>query len=113
VTFNGEYDVFVAKLRLGDFPYVTYALAQNYPNPFNSSTEIRYRTPVDGDMTLKIFNTLGQHVRTLVDADLQANWYTVTWDGRDDGGQKVASGVYFCRLKVGDFCKTIKMVLVK
>jgi hypothetical protein len=113
VTFNGEYDVFVAKLRLGDFPYVTYALAQNYPNPFNSSTEIRYRIPVDGDMTLKIFNTLGQQVRTLVDADLQADWYTVTWDGRDDCGRKVASGVYFGQLRAGDFSKTIKMVLLK
>jgi len=91
----------------------TYALAQNHPNPFNASTEIRYQIPEDGQVTVKIFNTMGQQVRILLDEDQGAGEYVVTWDGRDDGGQDVASGLYFCRLSAGNFSKTTKMALVR
>ena len=91
----------------------TYALGQNYPNPFNANTEIRYRIPEDGPVTLKIFNTTGQEISVLVDANQEASEHIVTWDGRDDLGGEVASGLYFCRLKTKDFSKTIKMVLVR
>ena len=90
-----------------------YALRQNYPNPFNAETEIPYQIPTDDHVVLVIYNTLGEEVRTLVDMDQAANWYVVTWDGRDDLGLSVASGLYFCRLKAGDFSKTIKMIFVK
>jgi flagellar hook assembly protein FlgD len=91
----------------------TYGLNQNHPNPFNANTEIRYRTPEDGPVTLKIFNTMGQEVRVLVDATQKASEHIVTWDGQDDFGGEVASGLYFCRLDARDFSKTIKMVLVR
>ncbi|KPL18083.1 MAG: hypothetical protein AMJ92_09575, partial [candidate division Zixibacteria bacterium SM23_81] len=91
----------------------TYVLRQNYPNPFNANTEIRYQIPEDGHVVLIIFNTLGQEVRTLVDVEQESGGYSVLWDGRDDLGHVVSSGLYFCRLKVGEFSKTIKMVLAK
>ncbi len=91
----------------------TYTLHQNYPNPFNASTEIRYQIPEDGHVTLKIFNTLGQELRILLDVHQKAGEYGVLWDGRDARGREVASGLYFCRLRAGEFGKTIKMVLVR
>jgi hypothetical protein len=90
-----------------------YALSQNYPNPFNTNTQIRYQIPRDEHVSLKIFNLLGQEVRTLVDADQEASWHMVNWDGRDDRDQEVATGLYFCRLEAGDVCKTTKMMLIK
>ena len=90
-----------------------YALHQNHPNPFNANTAICYQIPEDGHVTLKIFNTLGQEVRTLLDVDQKPGEYGVLWDGRDTRGHEVASGLYFCRLRVGDFGKTVKMVLVR
>jgi len=90
-----------------------YALAQNYPNPFNAQTTISYAIPTASHVSLKIFNVLGEEVRTLVDADQQANTYQVTWDGRNSSGNQVASGVYFSTLKAGDFDATVKMVFIK
>lgn len=93
-----------------------YRLFQNYPNPFNPTTDIRYQIPDDrspAHTTLKIFNLLGQEVRTLVDEVKDAGYYSVTWDGRDNLGNDVPSGVYFYRLTAGDFMKTRKMILTK
>jgi hypothetical protein len=90
-----------------------FSLCQNYPNPFNASTEIRYQIPEDFHVILNIFNSLGQQVRSLKDAHQHGGEYTVNWDGRDEMAAEVASGLYFCRLEGGDFCKTIKMVLIK
>ncbi|KPL18366.1 MAG: hypothetical protein AMJ92_08270 [candidate division Zixibacteria bacterium SM23_81] len=90
-----------------------FALSQNCPNPFNTNTEICYQITQDGSVTLKVFNILGHHVRTLVDAEQKAGRYSISWEGHNQGGRDVASGVYFCRLMVGDFSKTIKMVLVR
>ena len=90
-----------------------YRLDQNYPNPFNASTEICYQTSQYGQVTLKIFNNLGQEVRSLVDAEQKAGQHAITWDGRDNLGRDVASGIFFCRLKAGDFSRTIKMVLLR
>lgn len=86
----------------------TYALHQNYPNPFNPATDISYAIPKDGHVTLKVYNVLGAEVATLVDEDQLANFYSVSWNA--DG---LASGVYFCTLKAGEFEKTIKMTFLK
>jgi hypothetical protein len=91
----------------------TFVLHQNYPNPFNAYTEIRYQIPEAGHVTLMIFNTLGQEVRSLMDGRQEAGEYRAMWDGWDAGGYEVASGLYFCRLRAGEFSKTIKMVLAK
>jgi hypothetical protein len=90
-----------------------YVLSQNYPNPFNAQTAISYAIPMDSHVSLKVFNVLGEEVRTLVDADQQANTYQVTWDGRDANGKQVASGVYFCTLEAAEFSQTAKMVFMK
>lgn len=95
-----------------------FSLAQNYPNPFNPATDIRYQI-VDGGSplhtTLKIYNVLGQEVRTLVNEGREPGYYTVTWDGRDGLGNEVSSGIYFYRLSVdrGRWSATKSMVLMK
>ena len=90
-----------------------FVLEQNYPNPFNPTTTIRFSLPVAAEVELAIFNLLGQRVTTLVEGLRAAGRYTVVWDGRDDAGRPVASGVYFYRLQTDGFRETRKMLLVK
>jgi hypothetical protein len=90
-----------------------FALQQNYPNPFNASTEIRYQIPADDHVTLKIYNTLGQEVRTLVDGQQIAGEYRIRWDSRDNYGYDVSSSIYFLNIRAGEFTQTRKMVLVR
>ena len=90
-----------------------YALMPNYPNPFNPSTAIGYAIPQDGQVTLTIYNVLGQEIRTLVDNHQAAGTYTVMWDGKDATGQHLNSGVYFYSIKSGDYSNTRKMVLMR
>ncbi|MBD3257750.1 T9SS type A sorting domain-containing protein [candidate division GN15 bacterium] len=93
----------------------TFALDQNYPNPFNPSTVISYSiAPGQLDRTtLSVFNVLGRKVATLVDEVQGPGQYEVTWDGSTDGGERVASGIYFYRLTRGEAAETKKMMLVK
>lgn len=94
-----------------------FSLSQNYPNPFNPETKIKYRvgsrqtrlTPT----TLKIYNILGQLVKTLVDEAQEPGSYEVIWDGKDEEGNEVASGIYFHQLKTAEFSQTKKMVLIR
>ncbi len=96
-------------------------LSQNWPNPFNSTTAINYQLSAVSDqrsaVSLKIYNILGQVVRKLVNEEQVPGYYSVRWDGKDSGGNPVASGVYFCRLQVlGDrlkVVKTRKMILLR
>ncbi len=88
-------------------------LRQNYPNPFNPSTVISYQLAVSSEVTLKIYNLLGQEVRTLVSGRQNAGVHSVTWDGRNEGGESVASGIYLYRLVAGGKVLTRKMTLVK
>lgn len=90
-----------------------FALSQNYPNPFNANTEIHYQIPEDGPVALKVFNILGQQVRTLVDSEQKAGRYAISWDGLDQYGRVVASGIYFCRLTSGEYRQVRKMLLIK
>lgn len=91
----------------------SFLLAGNFPNPFNPSTTIDFQLPKDSRVSITIFNTNGQLIRTLVDGDLQAGAHQVQWDGLDDNGNHVAAGVYLCRMKAGDFMDTKRMLLVK
>lgn len=77
-----------------------FALHQNYPNPFNPTTEIKYELPENGFITLNIFNVTGQRIRTLVDEPKNAGYHSVLWDGKDEFGNEVASGVYLYRISV-------------
>jgi len=90
-----------------------YALHPNYPNPFNPTTNISFALPIDSKVSLKIYNVAGQLVRTLVNETMVAGTHTVTWDGINSNGEKVASGIYFYKLNAGDYSKTMKMVMTK
>lgn len=90
-----------------------YSLRQNYPNPFNPVTSIEYIVSKRSAVTLTVFNMLGQSVRTLVDDIKPAGTYTVRWDGTDAFGDRLASGVYLYRIRIGDYSETREMVLLK
>ncbi|HOP06241.1 MAG TPA: T9SS type A sorting domain-containing protein [candidate division Zixibacteria bacterium] len=90
-----------------------WSLGQNYPNPFNSSTQIQFDVKSRANVSLVVYNVLGQQVATLVDETMAAGSYTVDWDGYSDGGSSVSSGIYFYRLQTDNFVDTKKMVLMK
>jgi hypothetical protein len=96
-----------------------FALDQNYPNPFNPSTTLRYAVPVNAPVTLKVYNILGQEVATLVNEVQAPGIHTVIWNGTNNLGRSVGSGVYFTRLQApraggaGDFVQVRKMMLIK
>jgi hypothetical protein len=90
-----------------------FELTANYPNPFNPSTTIEYALKENSQVSLVIYNTLGEKVKTLVSEEQIANRYQVTWDGTNDLGAKVASGVYLYRITAGNFVSTHKMILMK
>ena len=91
----------------------TYSLAQNYPNPFNPSTTIEFNMADNGHVKVDVFNLLGQHVKTLLDGQAEAGFNQVQWDGTNNTGESVASGVYFYRLSADNYTETKKMTLLK
>jgi len=105
----------VAEGDLGDVKPLDFSLNQNHPNPFNPNTVIRFSLPVGSPAitTLKIYSILGKEVRALVNERKGAGSYEVIWDGRDDCGEEVASGIYFYRLTVGEITESRKMLLLK
>lgn len=90
-----------------------FELSQNYPNPFNPTTTISFSLPAAGNVSLEVFNVLGQKVRTLVDGDMTAGLHSVEWDGRNEGGVGVSSGVYFYRIATDNNVETKKMMMLK
>jgi outer membrane protein assembly factor BamB len=87
---------------------MAYILDQNYPNPFNPSTTIRYGLPHQSEVSLTVFNMLGQQVRTLVNETQDAGYHALRFDGTN-----LASGVYFCRIQAGSFVQTKRLLLLK
>jgi photosystem II stability/assembly factor-like uncharacterized protein len=91
-----------------------FTLFQNHPNPFNASTTIRYGLPASSEVSLKIFNVLGEEIGVLLDNELKEEGYHIhIWNGRDKFGLRVSSGVYFYQLKIGQSSYTKKMLLIK
>lgn len=90
-----------------------FKLERNYPNPFNPETVIKFSLAQDSPVTLKVYNILGQVVNTLVDEALPAGEHSVIWNGTNGQGRDVASGVYFYRIKAGDFESIQKMTLLR
>jgi hypothetical protein len=90
-----------------------FALHQNSPNPFNPTTSVKYDMPKAGDVQISVFNVLGQRVTDLVNGYQEAGSHEVVWNGKDDGGSSVASGIYFYRIKTSEFSDTKKMLLLK
>jgi len=125
--FNLTDDVSEAEINSGGFGTIvngvrmiggveiptTYSLEQNYPNPFNMETEIQYQLPEAGYVYLSIYNSLGQKIRTLVSRNQVAGRYATRWDGRDEQGRDVTSGIYICKLATPRFSGVKKMMLIK
>jgi len=109
VITNSITDVEVAETTLP----TRYELVQNAPNPFNPVTTIRYSLPASGKAKLEIFRVDGSLVRTLVDGAMAAGRHQATWNGRDDHGRPVASGMYVYRLRAGSFTESKRMILMK
>ncbi len=105
-----------SKELAGEFAEQTageFLLMSNYPNPFNPETEIRFQLPEAGHVVVKIFNTLGAEIRTLMDDRREAGYHAVRWDGKDRNGNPVASGLYFYQLQTAAFSQVRKMNLLR
>lgn len=98
--------------KVGSIPS-EFVLSQNYPNPFNPQTKIEFEIPKASHISLKVYNSLGEEVTTLVDNVVNAGTHSVDWNGRNRFNVTVASGVYFYRLVADNFVETRKMLLVK
>jgi hypothetical protein len=88
-------------------------LGQNYPNPFNMKTVISFGLPTNSQVTLEVFDILGRKVRELLNERLESGYHQVIWDGRNENGEVVTSGVYFYRLSYGDIQEIKSMTLIK
>jgi hypothetical protein len=90
-----------------------FSLSQNYPNPFNPTTTFRFTVPKSSHVKIEIFNIVGQKVAVLVDDHMKPGFYTADWNGKDENGRTVASGIYFYRMQADNFSDMKKMVLIK
>jgi hypothetical protein len=90
-----------------------FALQQNYPNPFNPETTISYQLARDVHLRLDVYNLLGQKVATLVDKKQPAGHYSIKWDGKDDLGSHLTSGVYLYRLQAKEYAEVKRLVLIR
>ena len=101
--------------RLGDRGFIPdeFVLSPAYPNPFNPATQIGYGVPVDGQVDIAIYNVVGQKIRTLVEGFERAGYRYAVWDGRDDSGRVVPTGVYFSLMQTEGFRATQKLMLLK
>jgi len=90
-----------------------YSLSQNYPNPFNAITRILYTTALEGRVSITIYNIMGQQVKTLVDRNLPYGNHSITWNGTDDFGRTVATGLYLVKMEAHNFNTVKKLLLMK
>ena len=91
----------------------TFSLSQNYPNPFNPLTSIKYEIRVEEHITLSVFNTLGYEVRKLYEGTAKVGFHTIAWDGLNDSGNILPSGIYFCKLQSSTDVRSIKMMFLR
>ncbi|MBI5215378.1 MAG: T9SS type A sorting domain-containing protein [Ignavibacteriae bacterium] len=117
--FSGNQSAYSAELEVNVLDVLengipeTFALGQNYPNPFNPSTSVKYQVPQTSHVRLIVYNTLGVEVARLVDETLEAGYYTISWDGKDNLGKSVSTGIYLCKMAAGTFTDVKKMIYVK
>jgi hypothetical protein len=90
-----------------------FTMNQNYPNPFNPSTTIQYGVPEAGIVNVTIYNLLGQEVKKLVNEYKDPGYYDVVWEGVNNSGQPLATGIYLYRMTAGDFVQNRKMLFIK
>jgi hypothetical protein len=96
-----------------DMAKVTALTSSNYPNPFNSNTEIKFNLPTAGDAAVQIYDITGARVKMLISGPIDAGEHSIRWNGTNEMGEKVASGIYFYTLSSGDSHVTKKMVYLK
>ena len=92
---------------------ITFAMHQNYPNPFNPVTSVRYDIPITSQVDISIYSLLGQKVKTLTSSIHQPGFYSTQWNGTNDMGSSVSSGVYICKINAGPYTSINKMILMK
>jgi len=92
---------------------VAYGLYHNTPNPFKDATIINYAVPQRSEVEIAVYSVTGRLIKTLVKGEMEAGYYSVKWDGRDNNGKRVSQGVYFYKMISGDFSSVQKMTLVK
>ena len=92
---------------------IEFSVTQNYPNPFNPSTTIKYSIPQQSLVTIKVYDILGTEVKTLVNGERTPGIYSVQWNGDNNYGSKVATGIYIYRVVAGNFVQVKKMILLK
>ncbi|MFH1213780.1 MAG: FlgD immunoglobulin-like domain containing protein, partial [Candidatus Neomarinimicrobiota bacterium] len=90
-----------------------YSLNQNYPNPFNPTTSIRYSLPKESNVKIIIYDIVGKEIRTLVNQNQSAGYQSIIWDGKDNNGHTVSTGIYLCRMVTDEFRKVQKMTFLK
>ena len=112
---GGEFHLQNSSVKVSDdhSSIIDYNIQQNYPNPFNPKTTIDYQLPETSLVKLEIFNILGQKMRTLVEKKMERGQHQTVWDGMDDEGAPVTSGIYLCRFEANNFQRTMKMLLMK
>ncbi|MFQ5604137.1 MAG: T9SS type A sorting domain-containing protein [bacterium] len=118
---NGKFDAFLIKVNLDSLVSsieeqpvkLQFALLQNYPNPFNPTTTIEYHLQKSGKVTLRIYNLLGERVKTLVEEVKPPGIYKIDWNGKNHQGLQVGTGLYVVRMVAGDFVKSKKIWLIK
>jgi flagellar hook assembly protein FlgD len=96
-----------------DFTPNDYTLSQNFPNPFNPTTTIQFQVPEAGEVSIVIYDMLGQVVKELFAENVQAGKYSVDWNGVNNSGLKMSSGSYIYRMTAGNFIETKEMILLK
>jgi len=113
IDFDGTVNYSDAIEVIVDFTPDNFELSQNYPNPFNPSTTIEFQVPQASDVTIIIYDMLGQEVKSLFAGQIQAGNYSVEWDGLNNSGSKMSSGSYIYRMTAGEFIDTKEMILLK
>jgi len=112
IDFNGSYEYSDAVKVVIGVPDKFY-LSQNYPNPFNPETEIKYQLPAASSVNIKVYNIIGQEIKTLFSGHQSAGYYSVKWNGTNNQGMKVASGIYIYKMEAGSFIDIKKIVFLQ
>jgi len=113
IDFNGAFEYSKEIEVLVDFTPQSFELFQNYPNPFNPTTTIKFQVPEASDVSIVIYDMLGQEVKSLFAGSVQAGNFSVEWNGTNNQGQKMSSGSYIYRMEAGEFVNTKEMILLK
>ena len=112
-TCQGTWQTLPSDVDEGDLTFRVNRLYQNRPNPFNPTTEVRFSLAQAGQVEVAIYDVNGRLVKTLVDSKMEAGLHSAVWDGTNDRGNKVGSGVYWSKMKTATYTSNKQMVILK